>query len=214
MVGLRAQHYPPPDERKNLHDYIRLKFANKTLSELVLAFDLAINNELNIEPEDVKIYDQFTIAYLARIMAAYKSWLYNVHKNWKTKKDYPKMVEEKKDLTYEEKLEWVEEWKQKENINVELIPLMFYDFLDEQKLLNVSSKQKWEYTEKAQTYVKALLHDDMSTCKTNNAYLAWNTFQNMEKDGFSGEMKGRILNRAKRLIVYDYLKGLTPPLQQ
>ena len=44
--------------------------------------------------------------------------------------------------------------------------------------------------------------------KTNNdAYIAYSKFLNMEKDGFTGEFKGRILNRAKRLIIYDYLKG-------
>ena len=46
----------------------------------------------------------------------------------------------------------------------------------------------------------------MSISKTNDAYKVFNSFENMERDGFVGELKGRILNRAKRLIVYDYLK--------
>ncbi len=206
MVGLRVTHYPQGQEKEDIHNYLRLKYGQKTLSELVLSFDLAISNELEIEPDDVKVYDQFTIAYLARIMSAYKVWLYKVYQNWKTKKDYPKMIEEQKILTREDKLEWINEWKQKDEINVELIPLMFYDFLDAEKMLVISNKQKWEYTQKATTQVKTLLHDDMSTCKTNDAYRAFNAFQNMEKEGFTGEFKGRILNRAKRLIVFDYLK--------
>ena len=207
MVGLRSQHYPPPEEKKNLHDYIRLKYGNKTLSEFVMAFDLAISNELDIKPDDVKVYDQFTIAYLAQIMSAYKIWLANVYKNWKQKKDYPKMVEEKKDLTNEEKLEWINEWKEKEYINIELIPVMFYEFLDSQKMLSVSNKKKWEYTEKAQQFIKTLLMNDMTESKTNDAYIAWNKFQNMETKGFDGDMKEKILNRAKKMIVFDYLKG-------
>lgn len=208
MVGLRPQHYPTGDEKQNLHDYLRLKFANKTLSELVLAFDLAINNELELKPEEVKIYDQFTIAYLAQIMAAYKSWLYNIYKNRKPKEPAA-MINEKKTLSDEEKKEWIDEWKIKENINIELIPLMFYDYLSSHELLPITNRQKWEYTQKAQTNIKTLLHEDISICKTNDALIAFNKFQQMEKDGFEGVMKERILNRAKRLIVYDYLKGYT-----
>jgi len=210
MVGLRSQFYPMDGEKQNLHDYIRLKFGNKTLSELVLAFDLAINNELDIKQEDVKVYDQFTIAYMAQIMSAYKSWLYGVYKNLKVKKDYPKMVEDKKILTNEEKAEWICEWKQMQEINIELIPLMFYEFLDSQKIILLTAKQKWEYTQKATHNVKSRLFDEMGVCKTNDAYLAYNKFQNQEKEGFDGEFKGRILNRAKRLIVFDYLRDNLP----
>ena len=208
MVGLRPQHYPSLDEKKNLHDYIRLKFANKTLSELVLAFDLAINNELDLKPDDIKIYDQFTIAYVAQIMAAYKTWLYKVHKDWKVKKDYPKMVEEKKYLSDEEWDEWIEEWRQKEEINIELIPVIFYDHLINKKLLVVTKQQKWDYTEKAVGFIKSYLLEEMNGKQTNDAYKAWNTFQNMEINGFSGEIKEKITNRAKKLIVYDYLTQL------
>lgn len=205
MIGLRPQHYPVGEEKKNLHDYLRLKFANKTLSELVLAFDLAINNELDIKPDEVKVYDQFTIAYLAQIMAAYKKWLYNIYQTKKPVKPV-EMIGDKKDLTDEEKWEWINDWKAKEEINIELIPIMFYDFLDANKVLNVTSAQKWEYVDKATRYVKAKLHEDISVCKTTDALREFNKFEQQEKDGFEGEFKGRILNRAKRLTVYDYLK--------
>ena len=40
-----------------------------------------------------------------------------------------------------------------------------------------------------------------------NMYFAYNKFQNEEISGFTEPFKGKILNRAKRLIVYDYLKS-------
>jgi len=206
MVGLRPQHYPTGDEKKNLHDYLRLKFANKTLSELVLAFDLAINNELDIKPDEVKVYDQFTIAYLAQIMAAYKKWLYNIYQTKKPVKPV-EMIDDKKELTDEEKADWICEWKGKEDINIELIPLLFYEFLDSKKIISLTKQEKWEYTERATTYVKTRLHEDISNCKTTDALRAMNEFEKQEKSGFEGEFKGRIVNRAKRLIVFDYLKG-------
>jgi len=117
------------------------------------------------------------------------------------------MIEEPKTLTDEDKAEWICEWKQKEVINIELIPLLFYDFLDSKKIITLTNEQKWGYTEKAQSYVKTLLHEEIGNCKTNNAIIAFREFERMEAEGFMGEFKGRILNRAKRLIVYDYLKG-------
>lgn len=205
MVGLRVQHYPSGQEKQDLHDYLQMKYGKKTLSELVLAFDLAINNELDLKADDVKVYDQFTIAYLASVMSSYKIWLYNIHKNKKPVKDFNQMVEDKKILSDEEKAEWMMDWKQNvDNINFELIPLQFYDFMEQGDLLKLTSKQKWEYTTKSTTQIKTQLFNDIGICKTNDAYIAFNKFENMEKDGFTGEIKGRILNRAKRLIIYRH----------
>lgn len=120
----------------------------------------------------------------------------------------PVMLAEKTHLTDEDKAEWLMDWKVMPDINIELIPLIFYEFLDEKKLIPLTGKQKFAYTERAAQEMKTKLFEDIATCKTNDAYLAYNKFVNMEKDGFTGEFKGRILNRAKRLIVFDYLKDI------
>lgn len=203
MIGLRHTHYPQGQEKNDIHDYIFLKYGRKTLSEFVLAFDLAINNELDLQRDEIRVYDQFTISYLAQIMSAYKKWLYQ--QSSQVKKDYPKMIEERVILTDEEKAEWIMDWKVMPVINLELIPIIFFDFLSQKNIINVTPKQKWAYIEKATTQIKSKLFEDISECKTNDAYIAFNKFENMEKTGFDGEFKGRILNRAKRLITYDYL---------
>jgi len=121
----------------------------------------------------------------------------------------PIMIEAPQPMTKEEKAEWIMEWKEKvDNVNFELIPLIFYDFMDEDDLLRLSNKQKWEYTEKAQQAVKSQLQIAIGECKTTDALREYGNFEKMEKEGFTGELKGRILNRAKRLIIYDYLKGI------
>lgn len=205
MVGLRPQHYPSHDEKKNLHDYIRLKFANKTLSELVLAFDLAINNELDLKPDDIKIYDQFTIAYLAQIMSAYKSWLYKI---WQTNKSKPAIIEleEKKEVSDEEKLEWLNEWK-RDDIIIDLIPIHFYDYLIQFNLVEITPKIKWEAIEKVTQSIKYSLQVAIGECKTTDALREFGEFEKMEKDGFTGKLKEQILNKAKKLIIADYLKS-------
>lgn len=120
------------------------------------------------------------------------------------------MIENKEPLTDEDYAEWLMDWKVMTEINIDLIPLPFYDFITNKNLVTLTNKQKWDYTEKATTNIKFRLQEEMGVCKTNDAYIAFNKFCNQEKEGFEKEFKGRILNRAKRLIVYDYLKDTLP----
>ena len=204
MIGLRPQHFPVDEEKAFLHTYIYQKYGNKTLNELILAFDLAIQGQLEVD--DAKVYDQFTCEYLAKIMNAYRNWLKFVTKNAEQYKN-PDMIEDKKELSDEEKADWICDWKSMKNINIELIPLMFYDFLTSKAIISLTSALKWEYTNKATQNVKTMLQDEIGICKTNDAYFTYNKFQNEETLGFTEPFKGKILNRAKRLIVYDYLKA-------
>jgi len=205
MVGLRVTHYPQGQEKQDLHDYIRLKYGKKTLSEFVLAFDLAINNELDLKTDDIKIYDQFTISYLAMVMSAYKSWL---NKIWQTNKSKPAIVEleEKKEVSDEEKLEWLNEWK-RDDIIVDLIPIHFYDYLIQFNLVEITPKIKWEAIERATQSIKSSLQVAIGECKTTDALREFGEFEKMEKDGFTGKLKEQILNKAKKLIIADYLKS-------
>lgn len=116
------------------------------------------------------------------------------------------MIEEKKEITDDEMMVWIDEWSAKTEINIELIPLMFYDFLIEKGILKISSQEKWEALDKAKTAIKVHFHNDISTCKTNNALIAFTEFEQMENTGFTGSLKDRILNHSKRIIVYGYLK--------
>jgi hypothetical protein len=205
MIGLRPHHFPVDEEKQFLHDFIFVKYSRKTLDELVLAFELALDGQLDVE--DVKVYDQFTCEYLARIMNGYRNWLKNVSAIEATKKKPVAFIDNKRELTFDEIQEWVNEWKAKEKIELDLIPLTFYEFLVGNGSLVVSNEKKWEYIQKATVAIKVGLHEEMNTCKTNNAYNLFRDFERMEKDGFEGEMKGRILNKAKRLLIHEYLKG-------
>lgn len=75
VIGLRRQHFPTQQEDKLIFAYLRTHYGHKSLDELTLAFNLAIKGELELKPEDVKVYDQFTIAYLVTVMEAYRKWL-------------------------------------------------------------------------------------------------------------------------------------------
>lgn len=212
-VGLRANNLPNDVEKEVLIEHIITNYGNHTPMEVKLAFDMAIAGKLddldsrgNVIDLDVSCYENFSCLYFSKIMNSYRRWARQTHNQ--LKKDYPKMIAEKFTLDDEEKAEWMMEWKQKDSIVLELIPLIFYDWMAEKNLITLTDKEKWVYTEKAMTQIKAELFNETQVSKTNNdAYIAYSKFCNMEKDGFTGEYKGRILNRAKRLIIYDYLKG-------
>ena len=203
-VGLRAQNFPTDGEKQVLLEHIISQYGNHTPEEIKLAFDMAIIGKLDIDEKNVTCYENFSCLYFSTIMNAYRKWARETHSQ--LKKDFPKMIAEKTTLTDDEKAEWICDWKVMTEINIELIPLMFYEFLDEKKIINLTAEQKWKYIQKATQQVKTKLYEDIGICKTNDAYIAYNKFENQEKNGFEGDFKGRILNRAKRLIVYDYLK--------
>lgn len=200
MVGLRAAHYPQGQEKQDLHDYIMLKYGRKTLTELLLAFDLAISNELDLKLEDIKVYDQFTIAYIAMIMSAYKKWIFQQAKLFNHKP--VTMIEERVELTESEMSEWVEEWKARvSNEHLDLIPVSFYDFLK----INLSVEQKWQYTKMATEYRKTALYN-LSINGSVDDIRAYAQFLKMcELKEFTGVEVTRIKNTAKRMVIRDFL---------
>jgi hypothetical protein len=74
LVGLRAQNYPANEEKQLLHAFIFKNYGGHTPEEIKLAWDLAIMQKLNIRPEDVTCYENFSIAYFSKIMEAYREW--------------------------------------------------------------------------------------------------------------------------------------------
>lgn len=206
-VGLRANNFPDDGEKEVLLEHIISNYGNHTPKEIKLAFDMAILAKLDLEEKEVVCYENFSCLYFSKIMNSYRKWASQTHNQ--LKKDYPKMTAEKFTLDDEEKAEWMMEWKQKDDIILELIPLIFYDWMNDKSLIKLTGKEKWVYTEKATAQIKVDLFNETQIAKTtNDAYVAYSKFCNMEKDGFTGEYKGRIVNRAKRLIIYDYLKGI------
>lgn len=154
---------------------------------------------------DIKDWGKaMNLSLIDEVMQPYLSTRMDISAVEERMKELPE--EAKKELTDDEMSEWLMEWKAKEEIQLELIPLMLYDFMDRKELIKLTKKRKWDYAERATEQIKAQLFAETSSAKTNDPYLEYNKFLNMQETGFTGEYKGRILNRAKRLIVFDYLK--------
>lgn len=74
LVGLRFVNYPNDLETLFLHQYLKETFGGHSLNEVKLAFKKAVNGELNLKPEEIHCFENFSPLYLSRIMNAYRIW--------------------------------------------------------------------------------------------------------------------------------------------
>jgi len=209
LIGLRPQHFPTQEQDVFIFSYIRSHYGQKTLDEINLAFDKAIQGELNLT--DVKLYDQFTIEYFVRIMNAYRDWLKKVHQEAMSKlKDIEQEV--KVDImqtTKEEKLEDIAEWESKKELNFNFIPPYLYDYLTEEGKIMHSPDEKMEIYERACNVRYHELKQEAEG-RDKSAVIDYNNFNLMYKQGFraiKGDEVQRIRNIAKKIGVYEYLKS-------
>ena len=71
VCGIRGQNIPTGDEKEFLHLYIRKFYGNHTGGEVRQAFDMAIQNRLEVDP---RTFENFSTEYFARIMNAFRKW--------------------------------------------------------------------------------------------------------------------------------------------
>lgn len=72
LVGLRK--LPTDAEKLFLHQYILKNYQGHSDAEIQLAFDMAVQGQLDIDYRDVQCYENFSAAYFANIMRAYRKW--------------------------------------------------------------------------------------------------------------------------------------------
>lgn len=208
LTGLRSQHYPTPLEDKIILSFIREEYSNKTLDELLLAFKLAIKGELDLE--DVKVYDQFTCEYMARVMTAYRKWLKKVNAEVA-----PPVIEIKSNVmetTQEEKLADIAEWEAKTKIRLEYIPPYIFDYLKEVGKISITDEVRNGYMAKARDQIKTELYNEWQANigrKMIGADLNYKKFMIMYNEKiWSAEYLSQFRNLAKKIIVFEYLTSL------
>jgi hypothetical protein len=143
IVGLRTQHFPSKEIDLFIIQFIKNNYPTRKLDELVVAFEMAVKGELDLE--DVKVYDQFTIEYLCRIMNAYSSWIVRYNNDKQVKYQEPEV----KQLTDQEKMEEINEWIEKEHINYNFLPLYLFDWMTYFKMIDYSEQDKIELYNRA-----------------------------------------------------------------
>lgn len=205
LIGLRMQHYPDKINNEFLVNYIRKNYGHKTLDELYFAFDLAIKDELNLQ--DSKVYDQFTIEYLVRIMNAYKIYLFKKSNELTIKKELPKTEK----MNNKQKLEDIETYLVRTDLNINnlfLIPLYIFDNLIELQMLIQTDKQKAiMYKRATELYGMQLKNEAVNFERF--ALIKYNSFLNLKERNFidiKQDDVDNIDNYYKKLSVLNYIK--------
>lgn len=73
MKDMGVRNTPDTYSRIRLAQFVVKRFGDLALSELKLAFELAVVGELNLEDKDVKHYNDFSLMYVGRILGAYRT---------------------------------------------------------------------------------------------------------------------------------------------
>jgi hypothetical protein len=95
LVGLRGNNLPTDEEKYVLINFIRSSYANQTLAEIKLAFEMAVAGKFTV---DVKCYENFSCEYFGRIMNAYIEFARQETKN------IPKQIEAPKPTPSDDQL--------------------------------------------------------------------------------------------------------------
>lgn len=117
VVGIRGQNIPTGVEKEFLHAYIVKHFGGHTPAEIRQAFDMAVQGQLDLDPRDVKCYENFSVMYFSTIMRAYRIWAVEQAHRLDRQAEPPPMTDEQKaqiDREYLDYLAWVAFQRQRE----------------------------------------------------------------------------------------------------
>jgi hypothetical protein len=203
VIGLRPQHFPTMIEDNMIITFIKKHFGHKRIDELYLAFELAITGELDVE--DVKVYDQFTLEYLMRIMNGYKRWL--IIKSREIVEEQPVVEIDIPRLTDEDKKNEIEDWKKKKDVNLKLLPMYLFDWMYDYGYIDIDDDQKVEmYARAIKMRENELKREAELFCGDKKAYL---NFMRMKVNNFENitrEEEVTIDNIFRKLCVFEHLK--------
>ena len=74
LVGLREKGLPNELETLFLHEFIKENYGGHSISEVKLAFKMAVKGELDLPPEEVLCYENFSVLYLSSIINSFRRW--------------------------------------------------------------------------------------------------------------------------------------------
>ncbi len=74
LVGLREKSLPNELETLFLHEFIKENYGGHSISEVRLAFNMAVKGELDLPIEDVRCYENFSVLYLSSIINSFRRW--------------------------------------------------------------------------------------------------------------------------------------------
>lgn len=205
-AGLRAANIPHEEERSVLIAHILKHYGNHTPEEIVLAFDLAITHQLDLEENEIPCYENFSCAYFSRIMDAYRRWAAPqlAQLDRATAAELPPSK-----MTAANMHRWILDQAVavgKDRKNPELLPVELYDWMIETRKIAPSTRSKWVVAERAVARRQAWLVEQAQN-GTPRDKDRLSDFMSMKCWGFEGAEKKIIQDLGKRIILWEYLNN-------
>lgn len=201
IIGLRPQHFPTKEMDDFLFSYIMHNYGHRSIREMLHAFNLAIHGELDID--DAKAYDQFSIEYLVRIMNAYRK--YKNKLIMETVKEKPMAQLPPAEPTPEETENDLKQMKDKAEKNLYFIPLYLYNDLVQQGKIQPDENKYLQ--EACGLYKKELIYKAQNGNSGDQKFLM--DFIDMFHQGEIHDPHRKSIRAIiKRLQILDYLKSL------
>ena len=201
LIGLKQNNYPNDVEERMICSYLLTNYGNKSLKELLLAFDLAVKNQLDYE---LKVYDAFTIPMIVGVMSAYKKWIYNESLKVQKPAELPPAFQ----VTHEDKIKECDEWEQKKDIKLSLIPLYLYDWFELTGRIRLSNEEKKAIYQRAAEYRLSQLQNETELDRSNRyEFISFNQLLIDGIQNIKGIEQERLRNLAKKIAVFEYLKS-------
>jgi hypothetical protein len=202
-VGLREQNWPTTEETAVLIQHIESNYGGHTVEELRLAFDMAINGKLEVDPI---CYENFSCLYFSKIMGVYREWAIEEYKEIESKYSF-KQIEYKEDMSREAMMDWFEATAKKIRAGemlVDFVPEMLYVFMDENGNISATKEEKYQYLQRAAEYRQGQLQSDVDKNDTPNNRWRLSTFITQKNNGyFEGQEADRVKLLAKKMLLYD-----------
>lgn len=199
-IGLRAENWPSDAEKAVLLAHIMQHYGTLTHAEILLAFDMAIEGKLTVE---ANCYENFSCMYFSRIMNAYRKWAAETLKQ--VPEEIPVESKTLSESMYEDWYNAVESDVTNKRITVEFVPLAIYDWMDKHGRIDQTPAEKRHYIERAVTWREGRLTEQAQDDPQMRSQLT--AFVKMREAGaIEGDEIERVINLAKKLIVWDYIK--------
>ena len=198
LIGLRKVQYPTAEEDMFNVTFIKKNFGHKLSTEIIEAFELAVTGKLDV---DVKHYDQFTLPYFCRIMDAYR--IFNNERILATPP--PKLKEIAYQMTDEERLNEIEEWRKKD-YDFKILPLYLYDWILKYSLHAITDDLKADYYQRAVRAHENELRRNFELFGEKQPYADFIKLKANNFEKISDKDLSTINNIFKRIFINEYLK--------
>lgn len=203
-VGLRNQNFPSEIETNILIEHIVNYYGNHTHEEILLAFDLASTGQLELDKDGVNHFENFSCAYVSKIMTAYRAWAAKKYKE-SVKDVVPKS--DLNDITMQDmwNLQLGGVWTGK--LKPEHVYPSIYEWLEEKGVIKELGVKKSEYLKKAvDWFIEDLTRKNIEN-PSHTLRKQIEDFQRMKQYNIVEALyTGTVTTMAKKIIVYEIMK--------